>query len=351
MRKMKNLNNMKKTVLKLEKEISAISDNLSKVKNKDHTTMKKIINNINYLLTKESPALYNNHPKLKNINDFKHINETEENHKIEENQITKSNKHIHIKNDTNLLIPIKQAKNRNNSNSNEQFFNKKSFSSSKIYNNKTISAGKAKNYYKQINDFYNNINRNNIIDYTNNQMLNKGNQMTYSKPRLINEKMNLKTNCNKNNNKIFTHTNATNTTANNLIINSINNLNINNNNLSIQNERTKNIPDSDLQYLDLNNKNNKGNNEENNNKKKSSELDLDLYYNYDTSQAKIFSNENSDYNNINKFIIENKNENIEKRRNMNEKEEKKVNEKEENENERKSEKDILYNMKKKEIIK
>ena len=36
---MKNLNNMKKTVLRLEKEISAISDNLSKVKNKGHTTM------------------------------------------------------------------------------------------------------------------------------------------------------------------------------------------------------------------------------------------------------------------------------------------------------------------------
>ena len=61
---MKNLNNMKKTVLRLEKEISAISDNLSKVKNKDHTTMKKIINNINYLLTKESPTFNNNHQKI-----------------------------------------------------------------------------------------------------------------------------------------------------------------------------------------------------------------------------------------------------------------------------------------------
>ena len=51
---MENLNNMKKTVLKLEKEISAISNNLSKVKNKDHSTMKKIIHNINNLLAKDT---------------------------------------------------------------------------------------------------------------------------------------------------------------------------------------------------------------------------------------------------------------------------------------------------------
>ena len=222
MRKMKNLNNMKKTVLRLEKEISAISDNLSKVKNKDHTTMKKIINNINYLLTKESPTFNNNHQKIK------FINETEENQKIEENEIINSNKYINIKNDQNYVIPIKQAKIRNNYNSNEQYFKKKSFSSSKICNDKPISAGKSKNYNKQINDLYNYTNRNNIIDYTNNQMLNKGNQMTYSKPRLINEKKN-----SINNNKNIINTNTTNNNKNNININ-INNINEN----SIQNERT-----------------------------------------------------------------------------------------------------------------
>ena len=51
---MDNLDNMKKTVLKLEKEISAISMNLSKVQKKEHSKMQNIIQNINNLLNKES---------------------------------------------------------------------------------------------------------------------------------------------------------------------------------------------------------------------------------------------------------------------------------------------------------
>ena len=46
---MENLNNMKKTVLKLEKEISEISMNLSKVQKREHSKMKNIIQNINNL--------------------------------------------------------------------------------------------------------------------------------------------------------------------------------------------------------------------------------------------------------------------------------------------------------------
>ena len=41
MKKIENLNNAQKTVLQLEKEISAISNNLAKVQNKDHATMKE----------------------------------------------------------------------------------------------------------------------------------------------------------------------------------------------------------------------------------------------------------------------------------------------------------------------
>ena len=72
MRKMENLNNMKKTVLKLEKEIMAISNNLSKVKNKDYTTMKKIIYNINNLLGKDiqNNNLYKN-DYMNNLSDKK----------------------------------------------------------------------------------------------------------------------------------------------------------------------------------------------------------------------------------------------------------------------------------------
>ena len=75
MRKMENLNNMKKTVLKLEKEIMAISNNLSKVKNKDHTTMKKIIYNINNLLGKDlqSNNLYKNGKLNKQIEEKKEM--------------------------------------------------------------------------------------------------------------------------------------------------------------------------------------------------------------------------------------------------------------------------------------
>ncbi len=52
MKNIESLNNARKTVLRIEKEINAISNNLSRVKSKDHITMKKIIKNINYLLSK-----------------------------------------------------------------------------------------------------------------------------------------------------------------------------------------------------------------------------------------------------------------------------------------------------------
>ena len=79
MKKIENLNNTRKTVLRLEKEINAISNNLSKVKNKDHTTMKKIINNINYLLTKDSFE--------KKINKKEETLDKEESKKTEESKI------------------------------------------------------------------------------------------------------------------------------------------------------------------------------------------------------------------------------------------------------------------------
>ena len=50
---MESLNNMKKTVLKLENEISEIGLNLTKVQKKEHSKMKSIIQNINKLLNKE----------------------------------------------------------------------------------------------------------------------------------------------------------------------------------------------------------------------------------------------------------------------------------------------------------
>ena len=324
---------MKKTVLKLEKEINAISNNLSKVKNKDHTTMKKIIHNINYLLTKDTTnTLF--------TNEFNHINETEENQNISENKRIKINKYIRT-NDTNIdyaLFPLKQDKNNNNDlNSNEPHYSKKSFSSSKIYNNKPISEGKKKNYNEQTYDLYNNTrlmvnddiktnNRNNnnnynIMEYSNNQLLNKGNQMTYSKPRLISEKMNSK------NNKINTTTSSTN---NNLNINNNNNIN---NNISIQNERTKNISEADLKYLTLNNKIKQDDKE---NKNINNELINELYYNYDNQSGNFYYHNN-----------DNKIENPEKRKDFIGPQIKKANNEE---HKQQSEKDLLTAKKNKKLI-
>ena len=90
MKKIESLNNAQKTVLKLEKEINEISSNISRVKNKDHTTMKKIINNINYLLTNDNQS---NKYYPKEIN---YLNYPEENKKNEENQDIKDNQYILI---------------------------------------------------------------------------------------------------------------------------------------------------------------------------------------------------------------------------------------------------------------
>ena len=131
MRKIESLNNAQKTVLQLEKEINAISCNLSKVKNKDHTTMKKIINNINYLLAKDSyqKTLYNN-----DINEPKEENKKEE----EKNQIHKIDSHYQYESNNNknldyLLLLNKQKNNTNREKiPNKPYFNRKCLSSSKI---------------------------------------------------------------------------------------------------------------------------------------------------------------------------------------------------------------------------
>ena len=211
MKKMENLNCMKKTVLKLEKEINAIGNNLSKVKNKDHSAMKKIINNINYLLTKDS--------RPNNINNIKF----EENKNIEEFNL---NQCIHTNNTkVDNLISLRQQNNNIELNNNEAFFNIKSYSTPKIYNNNNIYDGyRDKLFNNYINNNYLN---HNITTYSNNQILQKGGPLTYSKPRLSNE-------TSKNNFK-----------TNDIALNKINNFNIQNkeninNNISLHNEK-KNI--------------------------------------------------------------------------------------------------------------
>ena len=60
MKKIESLNNARKTVLKLEKEINAISNNLSKVKNKDHWYYVLVgdLNNLQRLIKNNKSLLY-----------------------------------------------------------------------------------------------------------------------------------------------------------------------------------------------------------------------------------------------------------------------------------------------------
>ena len=139
---MENLNNMKKTVLKLEKEIMAISNNLSKVKNKDHTTMKKIIYNINNLLGKDIQS-NNNLYKNDYINE---LNNKKMNKQIEEKKETQKKQYIYSndiknKNIEYIIMPINQQKKNEiiqNDVHQSQHYNKKSVSSPKIFSNINI---------------------------------------------------------------------------------------------------------------------------------------------------------------------------------------------------------------------
>ena len=261
MKKIESLNNARKTVLKLEKEISAISSNLSKVKNKDHSTMKKIINNINYLLTKDAIE--------------KNINKKEVNYEIEENKeneeyynIRKSNKNqYHNNSDRNIdyLLLYNKQKNKNSKNNSEKninvpYFNRKCCSSSRI--NIDVNTNNASNEHNLFKDYKSNIikikneriddsNRNKIINYScnNDNNLYKTNLMTYSKPKLNSK--------NKNVNHITTPINS-----------------------KKNNDKIRNV-----KYFSLYGKNRK-------NKDKESSILSTLYYNYkDNTESNILKND------------------------------------------------------------
>ena len=182
MKKIESLNNAQKTVLQLEKEITAISNNLTKVKNKDHTTMKKIINNINFLLTKNG---YDKNLYQKEINEESNENKKEE----EKNKINKNYQYSSNNDDKNIdyFLILNKQKNNSSQRSNKSYFNRKCLSSSKI--NSNISEEKKFYYnYNNTKEYIpnkENNNRNKIINFSEN-LLNKGN-MTYSKPRLLTE--------------------------------------------------------------------------------------------------------------------------------------------------------------------
>ena len=188
---MENLNNMKKTVLKLEKEISEISMNLSKVQKREHSKMKNIIQNINNLLNKNS--------KENNIHSNKaeqYISNSKNKETLEKNNNNKTIESLNnYKNNIDfIMISLKQPKSKNKFQlnlNNETFSNKKGkINQNKkneidtndkfLYRNKTDIKNNKINYLiSEQNRKYDDKSRNhNNIVY---------NQMTYTKPKLNNE--------------------------------------------------------------------------------------------------------------------------------------------------------------------
>ena len=215
---MDNLDNMKKTVLKLEKEISAISMNLSKVQKKEHSKMQNIIQNINNLLNKESKQ---NNIHLNKMD--KYNNDVKNKEKMNDNKNNKTIQCFHTKNKNNIdciLISLKQAKDKNKDEFNETFFNKKKRASSKIFinNNKHYLTSDEKLLRANKTELEN-FKKSDLIKKQKNKYIGKSrnnnnylyNQMTYTKPKLNNELS--KRNINKKKNR----TNS----SNNQIINNI----------------------------------------------------------------------------------------------------------------------------------
>ena len=194
---METVNSMKKTVLKLENEISAIGLNLTKVQKKEHSKMKSIIQNINKLLNEESNK---NNIHLNKVDKYFH---NEKNNKKEENNIiNKMNKYVHTKNNNIdcILISLKKKKNKNSNGLNineETFFNNKKKSSSIIYINKNNQNNIISNEkILKINESdYNNYKTNTLTNKQKKKNISKSrnknnlfyNHMTYSKPKLNNE--------------------------------------------------------------------------------------------------------------------------------------------------------------------
>ena len=255
MKKIESLNNAQKTVLQLEKEINAIGNNLSKVKHKDHNTMKKIINNINYLLTKDE---YKNKNYKNETNEEKGENEELEGKKINQNYQNIQNNDRNI--DYLLILNKQRSNNNKEKSSNKPYFNRKCFSTSKINSNISVEKKFLNNCNTNRNLKINeNLNRNKIINFSNNIM--DKNNMTYYKPRLLTEysKRNSNNNISYKNNTF--------------------NKNGGGNRHSIKN----------IKYLTLNEKVN--NSYKNKRNKKSSILDS-LYYNYkdNTENNNFFKN-------------------------------------------------------------
>ena len=163
-----SLGNNKNCLIRLQKELINITNNLNSVKNRNNKTMNILLNGLKYMENEKSDKNFLNLSNKKSINQNKKMNNI--NMYINNSRINKRNLQSHLKSNHVSMINLKKSVKKINNN---QFFNRNNrISNKKSYENKKASkdistnytmdnSSKEKNYF--INDFekYRNVSLNN----------------------------------------------------------------------------------------------------------------------------------------------------------------------------------------------
>ena len=163
-----SLGNNKNCLIRLQKELINITNNLNSVKNRNNKTMNILLNGLKYMENEKSDKNFLNFSNKKSINQNRKMNNI--NMYINNSRINKRNLQSHLKSNHVSMINLKKSVKKINNN---QFFNRNNrISNKKSYENKKASkdistnytmdnSSKEKNYF--INDFekYRNVSLNN----------------------------------------------------------------------------------------------------------------------------------------------------------------------------------------------
>ena len=167
-----SLGNNKNCLIRLQKELINITNNLNSVKNRNNKTMNILLNGLKYMENEKSDKNFLNFSNKKSINQNKKMNNI--NRYINNSRINKRNLQSHLKSNHVSMINLKKSVKKINNN---QFFNRNNRISNKKYKenkkaSKDIStnytmdnSSKEKNYF--INDFekYRNFSLNNQYSF------------------------------------------------------------------------------------------------------------------------------------------------------------------------------------------
>ena len=163
-----SLGNNKNCLIRLQKELINITNNLNSVKNRNNKTMNILLNGLKYMENEKSDKNFLNFSNKKSINQNRKMNNI--NMYINNSRMDKRNLQSHLKSNHVSMINLKKSVKKINNN---QFFNRNNrISNKKSYENKKASkdistnytmdnSSKEKNYF--INDFekYRNVSLNN----------------------------------------------------------------------------------------------------------------------------------------------------------------------------------------------